>query len=288
MAIDQRNAGASFTSAGLFYCIDRWILQAVGANNSAQQVTGSTGNNTAVRITGSSGNTLTGFSQRIEAANIYDCASQTITVSFTVSGSASGAVSVRFLYPTATNNYTSTTEPVAGTTVNFTTTPTQYSVTRTLDANANKGVWVYLDFGGVGAGVTRTIEFFQLERGSNATSFEFRDYGRELIMCQRYFQYCGAGAAGLVDGTSTGRCALGQNTIVEMRATPTLALTSGVTLGVRYQASDQNASSPTINFASTTQRGWSAGFTGFSTGLVSGNAVVERYGNNFANLSIEL
>jgi hypothetical protein len=28
----------------------------------------------------------------------------------------------------------------------------------------------------------------QLERGSNATSFEFRDYGRELIMCQRYYQ----------------------------------------------------------------------------------------------------
>lgn len=27
----------------------------------------------------------------------------------------------------------------------------------------------------------------QLERGSNATSFEFRDYGRELVMCQRYY-----------------------------------------------------------------------------------------------------
>jgi hypothetical protein len=77
---------------------------------------------------------------------------------------------------------------VAGTTVNFTTTPTQYSVTRTLDANANKGVWVYLDFGGVGAGVTRTLEFFQLERGSNATSFEFRSIGQELLLCQRYYQ----------------------------------------------------------------------------------------------------
>jgi hypothetical protein len=28
----------------------------------------------------------------------------------------------------------------------------------------------------------------QLERGSNATSFEFRDYGRELMMCQRYYE----------------------------------------------------------------------------------------------------
>jgi hypothetical protein len=193
MAIDQRNAGASFTSNGLFYCVDRWLLQAVGATNTAQQVTGSTGNNKAVLITGNTSNTLTGFSQRIEAANIYDCASQTVTVSFTLFGSASGSVSVRFIYPTATDNYTSTTEPVAGTTVNFTTTATQYSVTRTLDSNANKGVWVYFDFGALGSGVTRTIEFVQLEKGSTATSFDYRPYGTELALCQRYFQkYTGA------------------------------------------------------------------------------------------------
>jgi hypothetical protein len=35
-------------------------------------------------------------------------------------------------------------------------------------------------------GATFYITGVQLERGSNATSFEFRDYGRELIMCQRY------------------------------------------------------------------------------------------------------
>lgn len=188
MVIDQRNAGASFTSNGLFYCVDRWLLQAVGAANTAQQVTGSTGNNKAVRITGNTSNTLTGFSQRIEAANIYDCANQTVTVSFTLFGSASGSVSVRFLYPTATDNYTSTTEPVAGTTVNFTTTATQYSVTRTLDSNANKGVWVYFDFGALGSGVTRTIEFVQLEKGSTATSFDYRPYGTELALCQRYYE----------------------------------------------------------------------------------------------------
>jgi hypothetical protein len=103
-------------------------------------------------------------------------------------GSTSGSVSVRFIYPTATDNYTAVTEPVAGTTVNFTTTATQYSVTRTLDSNANKGVWVLLDFGAVGAGVTRTIEFFQLEKGSTATSFDYRPFGAELVLCERYFE----------------------------------------------------------------------------------------------------
>ena len=37
-------------------------------------------------------------------------------------------------------------------------------------------------------GATFYVTGVQLERGSNATSFEFRDYGRELIMCQRYYQ----------------------------------------------------------------------------------------------------
>ena len=35
-------------------------------------------------------------------------------------------------------------------------------------------------------GATFYVTGVQLERGSNATSFEFRDYGRELQMCQRY------------------------------------------------------------------------------------------------------
>ena len=37
-------------------------------------------------------------------------------------------------------------------------------------------------------GATFYVTGVQLERGSNATSFEFRDYGRELIMCQRYYE----------------------------------------------------------------------------------------------------
>ena len=37
------------------------------------------------------------------------------------------------------------------------------------------------------SGATFYVTGVQLERGSNATSFEFRDYGRELAMCQRYY-----------------------------------------------------------------------------------------------------
>jgi len=37
------------------------------------------------------------------------------------------------------------------------------------------------------SGATFYITGVQLEKGSTATSFDYRDYGRELIMCQRYF-----------------------------------------------------------------------------------------------------
>jgi hypothetical protein len=195
MVIDQRNAGAVFTSTGLFYSLDRWLLQAVGATNTAQQVTGSTGNNKAVLITGNSGNTFTAYSQKIESLNIQDVAGQPATVSFTLSGSASGSVSVRQLYPTATDNYTATSEPVSGTTVNFTTTPTRYTVTFTADANANKGLWLVFDFGAVGAGVTRTLEEVQLEAGTVATPFEHRSFGQELALCQRYYYRSAASLA---------------------------------------------------------------------------------------------
>jgi hypothetical protein len=38
------------------------------------------------------------------------------------------------------------------------------------------------------AGATFYITGVQLEKGSTATSFDYRDYGTELVMCQRYYE----------------------------------------------------------------------------------------------------
>ena len=50
-------------------------------------------------------------------------------------------------------------------------------------------------------GATWYITGVQLERGSTASSFEFRSYGKEFMMCQRYYQApCGTSTSGIGQG----------------------------------------------------------------------------------------
>jgi hypothetical protein len=46
------------------------------------------------------------------------------------------------------------------------------------------------------SGATFYITGVQLEKGSTATSFDYRPYGTELQLCQRYFQFIGGTASG--------------------------------------------------------------------------------------------
>lgn len=76
------------------------------------------------------------------------------------------------------------------------------------------------------AGATFYITGVQLEKGSTATSFDYRPYGTELALCQRYYQipvasYQGPAANGQPNGS------MGQF-LVEMRASPTIAWLSAI------------------------------------------------------------
>jgi hypothetical protein len=51
-------------------------------------------------------------------------------------------------------------------------------------------------------GATFYITGVQLEKGSTATSFEYLDYGRSLIQCQRYYERMGGDAVGDIWGFS--------------------------------------------------------------------------------------
>jgi hypothetical protein len=71
------------------------------------------------------------------------------------------------------------------------------------------------------SGATFYITGVQLEAGTVATPFERRDYGRELMMCERYFEFCYAGWRGQGYGAIG---AAGVNFRVQKRVSPTITL----------------------------------------------------------------
>jgi len=81
-------------------------------------------------------------------------------------------------------------------------------------------------------GTTMSVEFNagtlttpQLEKGSTATSFDYRPYGTELALCQRYYQSMGDCIFG--GNTTSGAGLIGTIPFVQtMRAAPTVAFPS--------------------------------------------------------------
>ena len=83
-------------------------------------------------------------------------------------------------------------------------------------------------------GATLYLTGVQLEIGSNATGFEYRQYGQELALCQRYYVRLGspfntiAGGARLATGTCTtaSACAIPIYMPASMRSAPTVGFSA--------------------------------------------------------------
>jgi hypothetical protein len=159
------------------------------------------------------------INQAIEGLNIADLAwgtasAATVTLSFQVRSSLTGTFggalknggstrSYPFTYsiPVA-NTWTTISVTIAGdTTGTWATDNTsglnvQFGLGAGTTFSGTAGAWATANFvSATGAtsvvgtnGATFYITGVQLEKGSIATSFDFRDYGREFILCQRYFQ----------------------------------------------------------------------------------------------------
>jgi hypothetical protein len=187
MMIDQRNAGASQTLGSAYtYTVDRWFTYSFGANCTGQRVaSGITGIPNVYQITGAASVTNVQFMQRIESNNISDCAGSTVTLSVMMSNSLLTSVSWTAYYANAENNWSASTEIATGTwTLNSTLTSNNAQIS--LPANAANGVWIVFTIGAQTSG-TWKIGQVQLEKGSTATSFDYRPYGTELALCQRYY-----------------------------------------------------------------------------------------------------
>ena len=106
----------------------------------------------------------------------------------------------------------------------------------------------------------------QLEKGSTATSFDYRPYGTELALCQRYYEILDR-SAGCVR-SSTEIYAQG-NFIVQKRAASTLGLVGGSIYGESPPTiAGYTAATPSITTHSVYLKNcafWIGGFTGLVT-----------------------
>jgi hypothetical protein len=239
MALDQRNAGASQTitaAAALAYTVDRWYGYCTGANVTGQQVAGANATQFRYRFTGAASVTAVGFGQRIEQKNSYDLAGSTATLSadLAISATLTTVTWTAYYATTTADTFGSLASPtvtsIATGTFTVTSTVTNFSTNISIPAAATTGIQILFTVGALTAGLTWTIGNVQLEKGSTATSFDYRPYGTELALCQRYFQLMDMG---YVYGYAPSGNQITSNYTypVAMRASPTISIITNPTFG---------------------------------------------------------
>ena len=133
------------------------------------------------------------------------------------------------------------------------------------------------------SGATFYITGVQLEVGSSATGFEYRQYQQELALCQRYYQVVGS-LSGYASSTTVVQMAVPM--FVSMRASPTVGAT-GV-LATTDGSANYTESSVTFG-GSLDPRGGPMSIGNF-TGLTANRPMILNPGvnGNYMTLSAEL
>ena len=284
MVIDQRNAGASVTipATGGQYTLDRWAAGASQASKYSvqQSTTAPAGFINSLKVTSASAYSVGSgdlfyILQNIEGLNVADLAwgtanAKTVTLSFQVysslTGTFGGAIqnsAVNRSYPfsytiSSANTWTTISVTIAGDTSGtwLTTNGIGISVLFGLGVgttySGTAGSWsgsaLYSATGATSVvgtnGATFYITGVQLEVGSQATNFEWRPYGMELALCQRYFQLVQAGNGRWTVTNATG-CIIIPIYLGSMRTGPTAALQGASVKIENYAGTDASVSSIT-------------------------------------------
>ena len=196
MQIAQRATSATITAgstiAAGYSTVDRFYVYCTGANVTAAQVAGSGATKNNLQITGAASVTAIGVGQRIEQFNSYDLAGSTATLSVNLSNSLLTTVTWTASYATTTADTfgtlaSPTVTQIATGTFTVTSTLTNYNAQITIPAAATTGIQIVFTVGAQISG-TWVIGNVQLEKSSIATSFDYRPYGTELALCQRYYE----------------------------------------------------------------------------------------------------
>jgi hypothetical protein len=227
MRIDQRNAGASVTvsPATAPYTLDRWLARSPSGGGTftvQQSSVAPEGFKNSLLCTVTSPASVGAadlyfLQQRIEGFNISDlgfgaASASTVTLSFWVRSSLTGSFGGSIgnnsdqSYPfsftiNSANTFEQKTITIPGSTSgtwltnNSTGLLVSFSLGSGSSVTGTANAWGAYPFAPTGSvnpittsGATFYITGVQLEKGSTATSFDYRPYGTELALCQRYYQ----------------------------------------------------------------------------------------------------
>jgi hypothetical protein len=276
MAVFQRGTAAT---ADAQYSVDRWrLVKSNDATESASQNTDApVGFSYSLRNTISTGDATigagqySGFEQSIEGFNINDLNwgtgnAKTVTLSFWIRSSVVGQYTGNLrnaddsrIYPfNFTINTANTWEfetivitgPTDGSWNSSNGIGIKVAIYAALGSNFLGGTanaWNSTSKYGSGSPVNGiasngnifAISGVQLEKGTQTTGFEYRQYGTELALCQRYYVNGLNYVNGFTYNATTG--IFGIIPPVTFRATPTVGYTSGTTVSVDFIGGTQNA-----------------------------------------------
>jgi hypothetical protein len=309
MMIDQRNAGASVTANDGVFPVDRFkFTMSQSSKGTGQQSTTAPANYTnSLLFTSTSAYTVGAaenfnIAQYIEGFNVSDlgwgtASAATVTLSFWVRSSLTGTFGGSVSNSAANRSY-----PFSYT-INAANTWEQKTVTIAGDTSGtwvtNNGIGLRLFFGlGCGAsasgtagswsgsfflsatgatsvvgtnGATFYITGVQLEKGSTATSFDYRPYGTELALCQRYLPFISAGNNFFAGHcTTTGSTQISIPFKVSTRVAPTGVTVVSPTNSFVYSA---NGTGLAVTSTSFVAAGTESAFLTVTaaSGLVAGN-----------------
>jgi hypothetical protein len=288
-------ASVTVNGAGTFYLIDRFQAQgqnADGVFTVQQSTTAPSGFTNSLLATVTTDDSSIGstqyyfITQKIEGFNCADlgfgaAGASTVTLSFwvrsSVTGTFGGSLSndgVTRSYPftyaiSSANTWEQKSVTIAGDTTGTWLTNNgigirvYFNIGAGSSYTATAGAWAsQWAFNATGAtnliatnGATFYITGVQLEKGSTATSFDYRPYGTELALCQRYYyKVVGTSSyptfgAGQAITTTQGRIAVQYP--VQMRATPTVSF-GGTVLLTASNGNGITVTSISVNYGNET------------------------------------